>query len=73
MLDVTWIYDEILGDGTLKRTLAPLQLRYVFPAELGLMLRLCDLHPVATFGDYEQNPFADGAERLIVTAGKSPT
>ena len=71
LLDVTWIYDEILGDGTLKRTLAPLQLRYVFPAELALMLRLCDLTPVETFGDYEQSPFADGAERFILTAGKS--
>jgi hypothetical protein len=71
LLDVTWIYDEILEDGALKRTLAPLQLRYVFPAELLLMLRLCDLHPVDTFGDYEQNPFGDGAERFIVTAGKT--
>jgi SAM-dependent methyltransferase len=71
LLHVTWIYDEILADGTVKRTLAPLQLRYVFPSELLLMLQLCDLSPQESFGSYDQNPFDEGAERFIVTVGKS--
>ena len=71
LLDVTWIYDEIGADGVLKRTLAPLQLRYIFPAELDLMLRLSDLTPLETFGDYEQFPFDEGSERYIVIAGKA--
>jgi hypothetical protein len=70
LLHVTWIYDEILVDGAVKRTLAPLQLRYVFPSELLLMLQLCDLSPLETFGSYDQNPFGEGAERFIVTIGK---
>jgi len=71
LLDVNWIYDEILADGIVKRTIAPLELRYVFPSELLLMLRLCELSLQETFGDYDQNPFGDGAERFIVLAEKS--
>jgi SAM-dependent methyltransferase len=70
LLDVTWIYDEIENDATLKRTLAPLQLRYVFPSELLLMLQLCDLRVEDTFGDYDQNPFTDGTPRFIAIARK---
>lgn len=70
LLSVTWIYDEIFPDGALKRTLEPLTLRYVFPSELRLMLQLAGLQVVETFGDYEQNPFADGASRLIVLASR---
>ncbi|PJF42185.1 MAG: hypothetical protein CUN55_10355 [Phototrophicales bacterium] len=67
-LHITWIYDEILSDGTLKRTLAPLTLRYVFYSELLLLLRIAGLRCVATYGDYEQGPFEDGCERMIVVA-----
>src|SRR5262249_34380175 len=33
---ITWIYDEIAKDGVVRRTVAPLTLRYIFPAELEL-------------------------------------
>lgn len=65
---ITWIYDEIGQDGTLRRTVAPLTLRYIFPAELDLLLQVSGLRRVDRYGDYDQSEFADGCERLIVTA-----
>lgn len=67
--DIQWIYDEIMPDGVLKRTLAPLTLRYVFPAELDLMLELVGLQVLERYGDYEGGPFTEGCDRLIVVAG----
>ncbi len=67
-LHITWIYDETLKDGTLKRTLAPLTLRYVFYTEMLLLLRLTGLECIDVYGDYEQGPFEDGCERMIIVA-----
>lgn len=70
-LSVTWIYDEIgAEDQVLRRTLAPLALRYITWGEMQLLLRLAGLAIVDVYGDYEQNPFEDGAERMIVVAQK---
>jgi hypothetical protein len=71
LLNVTWIYDEILPDKTLKRTLEPLTLRYVFPTELEWLLALAGLRIEEQFGDYDQAPFAEGSPRLIVLATKA--
>ncbi|GAB4547083.1 MAG: class I SAM-dependent methyltransferase [Anaerolineae bacterium] len=67
--EIIWIYDEIQADGTLKRTLAPLTLRYIFPAELDLLLQLAGMKRLERYGDYESNPFEEGSQRLIVLAG----
>lgn len=65
---ITWLYDEISPDGTLRRTLAPLTLRYVFPAELDLLLELCGLSRLQRLGDYDGSPFGEGSPHLIVLA-----
>ena len=70
MLNVTWIYDELSPDGTVRRTLAPLTLRYVMPGEIHLLLRLAGLRVVELYGDYDQSAFEDGAPRMIVLAEK---
>lgn len=69
-LHVTWIYDEVRGDGAVHRTLAPLVLRYVFPGELRLLLAATGFHLVALYGSYDQEPFEDGSPRMIVVAEK---
>jgi SAM-dependent methyltransferase len=68
-LKVTWIYDEIGPDRGVKRHLEGLELRYIFPAELGLLLQLSGLAALEWYGDYEQGPFVDGCNRMIVVAG----
>ncbi len=70
-LHVTWIYDEIMEDSAVHRTLAPLVLRYVFPGEMDLLLAATGLEAVSIYGDYFQEPFVDGSERMIVLAGKT--
>ena len=69
-LHITWIYDEITRDGTLRRTLAPLLLRYILPGEMDLMLAAAGLVAVEIYGDYERGPFENGCERMIVLAQK---
>jgi SAM-dependent methyltransferase len=69
-LHVTWIYDEITADGTVRRTLAPLELRYVFSGEMDLVLALTGFGRVGTYGDYEQGAFVEGSPRMIVLAEK---
>lgn len=68
LLTINWIYDEIAPDGTVRRTLAPLTLRYIYAAELDLLLQLCGLKRVERYGDYDQTPFEDGCDRLIAIA-----
>jgi SAM-dependent methyltransferase len=65
---ITWIYDEISADGILRRTVAPLTLRYVFPAELDLLLELCGLARFERMGDYDGSPFSETSSNLIVLA-----
>ncbi len=65
---ITWIYDEIGPDRTLKRTVAPLTLRYIFPTELDLLLQISGWQRMERFGDYDRSPFEEGCPRLIVLA-----
>lgn len=67
---ITWIYDEIFDDGTVHRTLAPLTLRYYFPAEVDLLLKLSGLARVDFYGDYDGSPFEDGSARMVTVARK---
>jgi hypothetical protein len=43
-------------------------LRYVFPAELDLLLMACGLERAARYGDYDESPFEEGCPRLLVYA-----
>lgn len=65
---ITWIYDAIGEGGLVHRTVAPLTLRYVFPAELDLLLRVAGMSRVDRYGDYDGGPFQDTSPRLVVLA-----
>lgn len=71
-LFITWIYDELMENGAVHRTLAPLRLRYVFASEMELMLEAAGLQCVELYGDYQRTPFEDGCPRMIVLAEKAP-
>ena len=68
VLHVDWIYDEMDGDGHVKRIIAPHRLRYFFQPELALLLRLCGFAVDAVHGDTDGAPFEDGCQRMIVLA-----
>lgn len=68
MLSILWVYDVVAPDGSLKRFTAPLDLRYVFPAEMDLLLAGAGLARVEFYGGYDGAFFVDGAPRMITLA-----
>jgi SAM-dependent methyltransferase len=68
LLRVTWIYDEITADGTVKRTVAPHVLYYYFYSELKLLLEKAGFKVKSVYGDTEYGPYEDGCERMVVFA-----
>ena len=68
MLTVEWIYDEIDGDGLVKRLIAPHRLRYFFLSELRLLLERCDFDLRAVHGDTDGSPYDADSERMIAHA-----
>lgn len=70
IMSVTWIYDAIAADGTVRRTIIPSRIRYFFMAEMRLLLRAADLEVEHVYGDFEGGEFVDGAPRMIVIASR---
>jgi len=68
LIRINWIYDEVGGDGTVKRTLAPVNFRFFFYAEVRLLLRASGFTVEAVYGSPELDPYEDGCERMIVFA-----
>lgn len=71
--DVTDIFEELALDGSVRRFVAEYRLRFVFPAEMALLLRLTGLRLDGHYGDYDLAPFAAGSERMIVVAAAAGT
>jgi SAM-dependent methyltransferase len=68
LLRIKWFYDEVTGDGTVKRTLAPVTFRYFFASELRWLLEVCGFEVEQIYGSTDLDPYEDGCERLIVFA-----
>jgi SAM-dependent methyltransferase len=68
LLRITWLYDEVDGDGVVKRTFAPVVFRYFFYAELRWLLQLAGFEVEVVYGSTELDPYEDGCERMIVLA-----
>ncbi len=66
---VQWIYDEIDGDGAVKRTVAPTVFRYFFPYEVQLLLSMTGFRVHQMLGDVDGSPFEDGCPRMVILAG----
>lgn len=68
LLHIDWIYDEIDGDGAVKRHLAPHVLRYFFLPELRLLLERGGFALDKVYGDIEDGDYVAESERMIVHA-----
>ncbi|MDX1995359.1 MAG: class I SAM-dependent methyltransferase [bacterium] len=68
LMRITWIYDEITSDGTVKRTFAPLVMYYYFFSELKLLLSAAGFEVEEVYGDIDFGPFEDGCPRIVVIA-----
>lgn len=62
---VTHIFDEVTRSGSVRRTVASYELRFIFPAELPLLAAAAGLTLEAVYGGYDLQPFSSSAERMI--------
>jgi SAM-dependent methyltransferase len=70
-LHITWLYDTLpAAGGPVHRTVVPMRYHYFFPHELELMLSGAGLALQGMYGNYEQRPFTEESERLLITAAK---
>jgi len=65
VLHLVYIYDEIGPEGTVRRVLHPLRLRYLFPFEARLLVERAGFEVEAVYGSYEMEPFGGIDERMI--------
>ena len=68
LMSVTWVYDEIGEDGIVRRTVAPMVIRYYFLAEMRLLLSAAGFELDEVYGDFDGTPFEDGVPRMILLA-----
>jgi ubiquinone/menaquinone biosynthesis C-methylase UbiE len=66
--EVTYVYDELLEDGEVRRTVVPMTLRHVFRYELVLLLEKAGYSLEALYGDYDLSPYGEGGPRMIAVA-----
>jgi SAM-dependent methyltransferase len=67
-LQITHIVDDVDGEGNVRRTLFPFTLRYLFPAEVELLLRHAGLELEAIYGSYDLDEFSSESDKMIVVA-----
>jgi SAM-dependent methyltransferase len=65
---VTYVYDELLEDGRVQRTVAPMTLRHIFRYELELLLDRAGYRLEALYGDYDLSLYGEGGPRMIALA-----
>ena len=68
ILHVTWIYDLVKSDGAVKRTVAPMQLCYLFPRQAKSSLKTAGLAFKAFWGDHNRTPYSAASKNLIILA-----
>lgn len=68
--ETLFIYEEIYPDGRVQKTICPFTLRYLWLGEGALMLEMAGFELLEVWGDFEQNAYGDGSERLIFLAQK---
>jgi SAM-dependent methyltransferase len=64
-------YDVVAPDGSMRRIASQYEMRYIYRAELELMLELAGYPEWELYGSYDLDPFEDGSDRLIVAAEAS--
>lgn len=66
----THIYDRLAADGTVRRTVTTVDLRFATRYEMEGLLREAGLEPDQSYGDFDLAPFDDASEYLITVARK---
>jgi len=70
--DITLIYDEMEpAGGAVRRTVVPMQMRWIYPYEARLLLEAAGFSVDAMYGSYDLEPFERRSERMILL-GRRP-
>ena len=67
----THIYDRLAADGTLRRVVATVDLRFTTRYEMEGLLREADLELDQMYGDFELSPYDETSEYMITIARRS--
>jgi SAM-dependent methyltransferase len=70
---VSETYERLDRDGSVRRQAVEYALRFVFPAEMELLLDAAGLELRGRYGDYDLSPFRAGSPRQICVAGAAPS
>lgn len=65
---VEFIYDEIAPDRTLRRTVLPFLMRWLYRFELEHLLALAGFRLEQVYGSYDLDPYTSSSDRLIAVA-----
>ena len=68
MIHMTLIFDELAPSGSLRRTSATFDMRYIHPNELEMMLNYAGLAPEWIAGDFEGGELTADSTKLVVVA-----
>ena len=68
--ETLFIYEEIAADGSVRRTLCPFTLRFLWRHEAELMLTAAGFAVEAVWGDFDGAPYHSGSDHLILLAAK---
>jgi SAM-dependent methyltransferase len=71
VMDLTWVYDNVEPDGSLRRDMVPLRLRYTFAPEMRLLLDRAGFQVEGLYGDYDLNPYEEESPRLFVVTTRA--
>ena len=69
--ETLFLYEEIFDDGRAQRTSFAFTLRFLWPAEISLLLRVAGFQIEALWGDFEGTPHDDGSEQIVLLARKT--
>ncbi len=70
-LHITWIYDVSAPDGgPVQRTVAQGTYHYRYPHQMELLLQEAGYKLLQLWGDYDQSPYDEASDRLLVLAEK---
>lgn len=68
LLSITFIMDDVDGEGSVTRTLFPFTMRYFYRFELELLLRHAGFEVEAIYGSWDLEEFSGDSEKLIAVA-----
>ena len=63
---LTYVYDRVQRDGSMKRAVFTADLRYSSQAEMELLLQQQGLHVTHVYGDYDLTPVGQGDNLIFV-------